>query len=77
MKPKSPCGGYSYTLTCEQIRKHLKLTPEQRLQWLEEANRFLYEAMDEKTRKIRDKFRAGGKKEGNEQTGTAKSGASG
>jgi len=52
-------GGFSYTLTDQQIREYLKLSPQTRLEWLEEANRFLYNASDEKTREIRRRFRTG------------------
>ena len=38
MKPrKQKLGGYSYTLTDEQIKKYMALPVEMRLQWLEEA----------------------------------------
>jgi len=57
MKKKK--GGYSYTLTMAQIRKYRALPIEVRLQWLEDANRFLWEAMSDKARKAREMFRKG------------------
>jgi len=52
-------GGYSYSLSEEEIRKYLKLSPSERLNWLEEANRFLYSAHSPKTRDIWNRFRKG------------------
>ncbi|MHB0914512.1 MAG: hypothetical protein ACYC5A_10895 [Thermoleophilia bacterium] len=51
--------GYSYTVTREQIRRHMSLTPEQKLEWLEEANGFVDSFMTEQSRRIRDKLRRG------------------
>jgi len=56
---KKPRGGYSYTITKAQIRKWRALPVEVRLQWLEDANRFLWEAMSEKAKKKREQFRRG------------------
>ncbi|HEX9859922.1 MAG TPA: hypothetical protein VGB23_01870 [Nitrospirota bacterium] len=58
MKKKRP-GGFSYTLTRKQIKDYQALPIEMRLQWLEEANRFLWEAMPEKNKKIREALRKG------------------
>ncbi len=52
-------GGYSYSVTMADIKKFRTLPVELRLKWLEEANRFLYYAMDEKAKKIREKLRKG------------------
>ncbi len=51
--------GFSYFVTDEQIREYMKLTTEEKLQWLEEANEFIEAASDEKTKEIREKFRRG------------------
>ena len=51
--------GYRYSVTLEQIREYQKLTPKQKLQWLEEANRFSWKVMSLKAKKIRQAFRAG------------------
>lgn len=47
------------TVTKAQIKKYQALPIEARLQWLEDANRFLWEAMSDKEKKIREKFRRG------------------
>ncbi len=57
-KNKKP-GGYSYSVTMADIKKFRAMPVELRLQWLEEANRFLYFAMDENAKKIREKLRKG------------------
>ena len=59
MKKPKKLGGYSYTLTDEQIKKYMALPVEMRLQWLEEANRFLWEAMSPRAKKIREALRKG------------------
>jgi len=56
---KKPRGGYSYFVTKEQIREWMRVPPEQKLQWLEEANKFLLKAMDPKAREIMEKLRRG------------------
>ena len=59
MIKKATHGGYSYAVTKEQIKKWQAVSPEMRLEWLEEINRFLYEAQSPKTREIWQKFRRG------------------
>ena len=39
--------GYGYHLTDEAILKYMQWSIETRLTWLEEANRFLFEALPE------------------------------
>jgi len=56
---KKYTGGYSYTVTKAQIKKYQALPIEQRLQWLEDANRFLWETMSEEAKKKREQFRKG------------------
>ena len=51
-------GYYTY-VTDEQIREYMKLTTEEKLEWLEEANNFIQAASSEKDNEIRDKFRKG------------------
>ena len=58
-KKNKKSGGYSYSVTMADIKKFSALPVELRLQWLEEANRFLYFAMDENAKKIREKLRKG------------------
>lgn len=52
-------GGLSYVVDDEQILKYLQVPIEQRLEWLEEANRFLLEATPPEVREIWQKFRRG------------------
>lgn len=61
MKPDSDRqrGGFSYRVTVEQIRRWRTLPPAVRLQWLEDANRLLWQALSPHTKAIRDKFRRG------------------
>jgi hypothetical protein len=51
--------GYSYHLTDEAILKYMQWSVETRLTWLEEANRFLFEALPEETKKIREQLLKG------------------
>jgi len=61
MKPTKTkkTGGYSYTVTLAQIREYRALPVEARLQWLAEANHFLWLAMSDKAKKAREAFRKG------------------
>lgn len=52
-------GGFSYRMTDEQIRRWRALPPEIKLQWLEDANRLLWQAMTPQAKAIRDRFRRG------------------
>ena len=58
-KKNKKSGGYSYSVTMADIKKFSALPVELRLQWLEEANRFLYFAMDDEAKRIREKLRKG------------------
>lgn len=51
--------GFRYVAEEEQILKYLQVPIEQRLQWLEEANRFLLAATPPENREIWQKFRKG------------------
>lgn len=51
--------GYSYTVSNEDIRRYMKVPAEEKLQWLEEANHFLAQALTGKKREIWQKFRRG------------------
>jgi hypothetical protein len=61
--PDAPHGrpqrGFSYAVTDEQIRRWRALPAEVKLQWLEDANRFLALALTPKAREIQDRFRRG------------------
>jgi hypothetical protein len=52
-------GGFSYRVTDEQILRWRALPPEEKLQWLEDANRFLAVALTPAARAIQDRFRQG------------------
>jgi hypothetical protein len=52
-------GGYSYSVTREELLEYMKLTTEEKLQWLEEMLIFTAETSTPETRKIRDFFRKG------------------
>lgn len=52
-------GGFRYILEEEQILKYLEVPIEQRLEWLEEANRFIFAATPPRNRKLWEKFRRG------------------
>ena len=54
-----PRRGYSYRVTDEQIRRWRALPAEVKLQWLEDANRFLALALAPKARAIQNRFRRG------------------
>jgi hypothetical protein len=51
--------GFSYTVSDEQIRKWRALSAEQKLEWLEQANAFINQALTPKRRAIMEKFRKG------------------
>ena len=51
--------GFSYKLTDEQILRWKALPAEVKLQWLEDANRFLALALTPKAREIQNRFRRG------------------
>jgi len=51
--------GYSYVVTIEQIRAYRAVSPEQKLQWLQDANEFLAKALTGRRREIWQKFRRG------------------
>lgn len=51
--------GFRHNATDESIRSHVALPAEQKLEWLEDANRFLYNSMSRSSRKIAEKFRSG------------------
>lgn len=52
-------GGFRYVIDEEQILKYLQVPIEQRLEWLEAANRFLLIATPPDARAVWQKFRRG------------------
>jgi hypothetical protein len=55
--PPKKRGGFSYRFTDEQIQRWCALPPEVKLQWLEDANRFLAVALTPSARSIQERFR--------------------
>lgn len=51
--------GFEHHPTAEDIRSYRKLSAQDKLNWLEEANRFTSEALKGKTKKIWEQFRRG------------------
>ena len=51
--------GYSYTIEEEKILEYMKLTTEQKLQWLEEINAFTFAVLSDEEKMLREKLRAG------------------
>ena len=51
--------GYSYTIEEEKILEYMKLTTEQKLQWLEEINAFTFAVLSNDEKLLRQKFRSG------------------
>lgn len=51
--------GFSYTFEDEKIIEYMKLSTEDKLNWLEEINTFTYMVLNEKERKVREKLRTG------------------
>lgn len=51
--------GYWYELSEDAIRCYLQIPPEERLEWLEEANRFLWEAQPLENRVLWEQLRRG------------------
>ena len=51
--------GFSYTLEDDKIKEYMKLTTEEKLQWLEEILVFNEMVLTPKQKDIREKFRRG------------------
>lgn len=54
-----PRRGFSYKLTDDQLHRWRALPAEVKLQWLEDANRFLALALTSRAREIQNRFRRG------------------
>jgi hypothetical protein len=52
-------GGFGYWVSDEQLASYAKLTPLQRLQWLDEARRFLLIALTPEARERQERLRRG------------------
>lgn len=57
--PDPPRKGYGYFVTKEQIRKYRRLTPRQKLEWLEEVNAFTEKFAPEQAKRFHKMFRRG------------------
>ena len=51
--------GFYYSLENEKIREYMKLTPEEKLQWLEAINQFTNLALNDQQKEFREKLRSG------------------
>lgn len=49
--------GYSYTIEDEKIKSYMKLTTEEKLQWLQEIVEFTSLALTDREKEFRDKLR--------------------
>ena len=54
-----PQGGFGYWVSDEQLRAFARLTPLQRLQWLDEARRFVVLALTPEARERQERLRRG------------------
>ena len=52
-------GGFGYWVSDEQLHAYSKWTPLQRLQWLDEARRFLLLALTPEARERQERLRSG------------------
>jgi hypothetical protein len=59
MSSRRKAGGFSYTYDEKTLKAYLALSLKDRLEWLEEANAFLYKFTPPKNREIWQKFRRG------------------
>jgi hypothetical protein len=59
MTDERPGGGFGYYVSDEQLESYAKLTPLQRLQWLDEARRFLLLALTPEARERQERLRRG------------------
>jgi len=50
--------GYSYTVEDEKLIAYMKLSTEQKLEWLEEINAFTHSVLSDEEKLIRQKLRA-------------------
>lgn len=52
-------GGFGYWVSDEQLDAYAKLTPLQRLQWVDEARRFVLLALTPESRERQERLRRG------------------
>jgi hypothetical protein len=51
--------GFSYSLEDEKILSYMKLTTEEKLQWLEDINRFTFFVLNDRQKEFREQLRSG------------------
>jgi len=51
--------GFSYSLEDEKILSYMKLTAEEKLQWLEDINRFTFLVLNDRQKEFREQLRSG------------------
>jgi hypothetical protein len=59
MTDPRPHGGFGYWVSDEQLAAYAQLTPLQRLQWLDEARRFVLLALTPEGRARQERLRRG------------------
>lgn len=59
MADRASKGGFGYYVSDEQLEAYAKLTPLQRLQWLDEARRFVLLALTPEARERQERLRRG------------------
>ena len=59
MTNKASEGGFGYWVTDDQLKAYARLTPLQRLQWLDEARRFVMLALSPEARARQERLRQG------------------
>ena len=59
MSDSRPEGGFGYWVSDEQLAAYAALTPLQRLQWLDEARRFVLLALTPESRERQERLRRG------------------
>ncbi len=59
MSDARPQGGFGYWVSDDQLQAYALLTPLQRLQWLDEARRFIMLALPLESRERQERLRRG------------------
>jgi len=59
MNQRKHKGGFKYSYSEDKLREYMALSAKEKLDWLEEANRFTYKTLTPETKKIREAFRSG------------------
>ena len=57
--PATKTGGYSYSVTDEELAHFASLAPIDRLKWVDDTRKFILMAETDKTQDIREKLRKG------------------